>query len=453
LALLNLLPPHMDLMKHQQSLQNHAHAAKKWSRRFREDWSLRWGSSSIPHGISTTATRTRAGIFARWLRYVLEVELAGRNRVVVNMDETMLSNVKPWKLGVASSRLPSRSNAAPRARPLSRITLMASVCSDGELQDKLPQIRLPRSPSELMPSRPLMRAYQDAGAPQIAWHGGSGWATTDVVCWYIRLLAKTVRRYRPGCAVVLVWDCAPTHLAERTLRAARAASVTLVFVPGRMTWALQPLDTHVFAVLKQTIRKLEFEEQVASREARVPSLQRVRIHGRAIRQVLVGRSWASCLSRSGLTGNFAAARDDFKALVASEDLQPRAPSAAELADILQMPLERAAATRCLLINRGLGLPVQESAAGASSGPAAAPEPVGSDAVVRGFAPLMLSPSMRLPRRPSTEDVGSNVWLPAVGGRRPQTRSMTASRAALLASALVAAAPPPLPPPMEPAGEE
>ena len=149
-AMLSMLPQCPAVTAHRSSMENHAHAAKKWSRRFRQDWSLSWGCPSLPHGVSEQAAARRAAVFIRWIRHILFQRIAPRKAVVVNMDETMLSNVKPWKRGVTAAAGAARfADTMARDAAMPRTSLMASVCSDDAVQATLPQIWLPRGRGEV----------------------------------------------------------------------------------------------------------------------------------------------------------------------------------------------------------------------------------------------------------------------------------------------------------------
>ena len=197
-AMLSMLPPCSAVDVHRNSLECHVHAAKKWSRRFRDDWGLSWGSPSLPHGVSEQASARRAGVFIRWIRHVLFQRIAPRQAVVINVDETNLGNVKQWKRGVtAAAGEEHLADTLAKDAAMPRTSLIASVCSDEAIQAKLPQIRLPRGRGGKLPSRIVASCYAEAGAPQVAVHGSSGFRKARTLAWYVRLVARAVRTERP----------------------------------------------------------------------------------------------------------------------------------------------------------------------------------------------------------------------------------------------------------------
>ena len=411
-----------------------AQAAKRWSRNFRQRWSFAWGSDSVPHSITQNEIKHRAAIFLRWMRHVLRDRLSGKPAVVVNMDETFLNNIKPWKKGVVLRRADAeqRHEGDIRHDPkMGRTSLLASVCSHAEVQHVFPQIRLPRGRLGKLPSEPLRQAYHSAGAPQEAVHGTSGWNTSLTMKYYLKSLNRAVKRGAPGHAAVLVMDCCPSHLAADVLTYAQRLGVQVVIIPARLTWLMQPLDTHVFAQLKRRIRIAEYDWKACRDDRRMNQVARIEVHSAAIREVLVNGDWSRTLDRAGLTLTAAPLRGKLAEAVANQDLTPRAPTVAELADLFNESEERATTLRRLLLPT-LAVPraTQDGASASASGvPAAAMSAVGEPAARQ--QPLVLLSLRRLPSRPAIEEAGRNLWLP-VPSRRPQTRSMTAAATAAAA---------------------
>lgn len=412
-----------------------AQFAKRWSRRFRQRWGLEWGGDVVPHSVTQCEIRQRAGIFLRWLRHVLSERAGGKPVVVVNMDETFLSNIKPWKKGIVCRRASGAEGHAGNIRkdaPLSRTTLIASVCSHAALQRVLPQIRLPRGKPGKFPSAPTGRAYALAGAPQVALHGSSGWNTAMTMKCYVRLLSASLKRGAPGHVVVLVMDCCPSHLSADVLAAARRAGVHVVIIPARLTWLMQPLDTHVFALLKRIIRTAEYDWKAGRDERRMGEADRIELHGAAIRQVLVEGDWSRTMARAGLLQGAALLRQELANAVAGDDLRPRAPTVHELAALLNESEQRATSLMRLLLP---SLPVPRTTSSGPSAAAGAAAAAGASAAGESRVsprPVVILSLRRLPARPPLPAAGQNIWLPAPP-RRVQTRSMTTAASAAASS--------------------
>lgn len=86
------------------------------------------------------------------------------------------------------------------------------------------------------------------------WRRKSGWTCSKHMVDIMRLLAEALSG-RPEFQITLTFDAASIHLTKEVLRAARDLNIWLVVVPPRATYALQPLDTHVFSPYKAFLRK------------------------------------------------------------------------------------------------------------------------------------------------------------------------------------------------------
>lgn len=432
LRFFSVLPKSPAVSEELRNLQRTAWMQKRWSSRFRKSWGLAWGGAPAPHLVRRSTQKTRAAIFYRWLRHVLYERLAGLPAVVVNMDETILSNLRGWKKGVVANGADPEEMAGSELRrdaAISRTSLIASISSVASLQPHLPQIRLPRSKEGEVPSRRAIQAYAEAGAPQIAWHGGHGWNTTQTTVWYIRQLSKTVRRITPGSSLVLVMDCCSVHLSADVLSAAAKLSVHIVIVPARMTWLMQPLDTCVFSDLKRAMRNYEFDAKAASLSGHLAALDRVRVQGDCIRSVLVRRDWSAVMSRAGMAKDGGPLRPSLTRLLEGENLLPRPPSTEELAEILQVPGARARRLLPALLPPSRALPPPAAAAAAPGGGASLAAADATPTIGAPTARVELVRLASLPPRPPAEAPAANVWLPSCLQGRAVTRSMSAALSA------------------------
>ena len=435
LRLLGFAPRSRLVTKHLEAMAMHKSTAKKWSHRFRRSWNLEWSSASSEHRITWATAKTRAGIFVRWVQHVLRIRLGGRPATIINMDETALGNVAASKKGVVLPGVRRRGCGAfaPMDAVIPRTSLVASIASPHCVQTHLPQPRLVRSIGGRVPSRPTMEAYTAAGAPQIAYHGGSGMNTTQIMIWWLGAIAKACKKAAPGKPVVLVMDDCPAHASVAVLAAAARRNIHVIIIPAKMTWALQPLDVHAFRKLKGDIRLREFQKKASIANGRLSPLTRVRLHGEVIKSCLVDGDWSWSLERCGLTGNLTNARQVLRELLDGEDTTPRAPSGPELASIMHLPEHRVDEVRRLLLPTiaAAGAATEHAGADVSAGGgAAAPRSVAAPCVVRPFS---LTGLRRLPSRPLCEQPGANLWLPSWATRTVQTRSKTAAAAAASAS--------------------
>ena len=70
----------------------------------------------------------------------------------------------------------------------------------------------------------------------------------------MRELKQRLQRAAPRRPLQLVMDDCAVHVIGMVLQQCRSLGIALVLVPARCKWLSQPLDTHVFAKLKNEIR-------------------------------------------------------------------------------------------------------------------------------------------------------------------------------------------------------
>lgn len=421
--LLELLPPAAAVTKVREKLLRRDRGTRRWSERFRLKWDFVWGQQVPQHSLGDSAVRRRAGVYFRWMRHVFEVRGARRHTIVVNMDETMLSNVKSFKHGVRGADTTRRAlESRPRERALPRTSLLACIASDPAVQSALPQLRLQKSDPDVMPSLALRQAHSAAEAPVSTMYGTGGWVTSRIMTLWLGRLLRAVRSRCPECALVVVLDCCPSHMSDDTLKAAERLGIDLVFVPARLTWLLQPLDTHVFAIFKRSLRQAEFDTKVALGKTTLTPLERVEMQGRVIRSTFVERTWSEIMVRAGATGDVISMRPRLRNVLEGQDLGPSPPTAAELSDLLNVTSARA-----VQIRRSLLRPVPVPRRVRFAAAAAASSSASSGAAMPGPAPSAVAPEAlprlrRLPRRPAHSASSGPLVPEAPPHSGPVTRS-------------------------------
>ena len=312
--------------------------------------------------------RRQAATFLQWSQAICgDAGRRGRAVLVVNLDETAVARVVAHRRGhVVVRRCPEASSAGHYERISRReshghITVMGAVCSDATLQPLLTQWLLPKDAQMTRAEKAVLAAL----APPLRWlRGTTGWVNDASLCTILTDLRRTVRAARPDCDLVVVWDAACQHLAAAVLAHARRLRVRLLLVPGRLTWLLQPLDTHVFALFKRTMHETQLQCRAEAPDGTLPPTQWLRIVETAIRKVLVERTWSASLRANGLTGDTAALRPRIsRALGCQLPLPLRAPSEDEICQLLGRRRAGVAAHLTWQLEPQLALPAVAAAAG------------------------------------------------------------------------------------------
>jgi hypothetical protein len=267
--------------------------------------------------------------------WLLNVGLAGKEFVTLNMDETNLTQVDALKKGTVPNKLVlyhEKIHASPRVvdRINSRTTLMAAVCNDPTLQPHLPQVILPRYSKEASPPKYLLDEYEKTGYPLEYWHNTTGNVTPGVMKTWLTMMRSVVHSHRPTAWLVVVVDCATCHVEHSVLIHARRLGVVLVMIPSRLTWMLQLLDVFVFARLKWNLRREMLRETCARPDVRPTALHRVQSQAKAIRQILVETDWVDLFPRVGLHPDMSDLRAEIRAALSVPEIPARLPEVQDL---------------------------------------------------------------------------------------------------------------------------
>lgn len=194
--------------------------------------------------------------FLQWAQWLCHAVVKDDNAVVLNMDESAIqfamTDCKGYSM-FACSKAKKRTRAPVAMRDTrAHATLVATICNDDHVQKELPQFILTKQKTLSSAEKAELSLLEHP----IEWlPDTTGWVDKGCLPTILRRLRDAVRRVRgESTVVVLAWDCATQHTTPEVLRWCARLNIHLLFVPARMTWLLQPLDTHTFANLKRAYR-------------------------------------------------------------------------------------------------------------------------------------------------------------------------------------------------------
>ena len=201
--------------------------------------------------------------------------------------------------GDASSQ-PRLMQHAPTSRKRGSLTHVALVCTDSAIQPKLPQIVMG---NERTLTAGELTAIEGQNLPPNVqvWRRKSAWVTKDSMREILKEIWKCVRPYQKERQVVLLLDSHPCHLDPKFLANCVRKKIWVVFVPAKLTWLLQPLDTHAFSVYKRVLRADYCRLVQESATGRVSVAEVVGSIGRTIRKVLHRKVWKTAFEQNGFT--------------------------------------------------------------------------------------------------------------------------------------------------------
>lgn len=223
------------------------------------------------------------------------------------MDETSLAyNYGSGKGFLVSQRaLPlgkaHRKEALSSSDAKARISFLGFVTHDSAVQPKLPQIMIG---NERRFTKKLMNALAAHTPPgYYLWREKSSWNTHALMRKAICVLVKHLKDYVATHQLILVLDVASCHLHNSICSLAKQKGVILLYIPGKLTWLLQPADTHVFCRLKRRLRQLWLDLVVRSVSGEVSHTEWLAEVFKLISKLFNGIPWRSAFESDGLLDN------------------------------------------------------------------------------------------------------------------------------------------------------
>ena len=283
-------------------------------------------------------------IYLKWMRYLLDVSLRDKKYVVLNVDETSISQVSTAGHGLVSRAVVRttglrRMDASTTDRTDVKTTLLGLVCDQPDLQPLLPQVILPKYTQNAIPPQWAIDEFAQQGFPFQFWHRTSGFATSRIMCEWALAVRSAVHSWRDDVWIVLVLDCSSVHVDAATLQRLAHLGLLVVLIPGKCTWLLQPLDVYVFAELKAMLRSLAAGEQLERGAEKEPRGAWISRAARSVRSVLVQRDWSSQFARLGCGLDLSDLRDDLMVHLPPGVIMPALPTRHELARLLNRPAD------------------------------------------------------------------------------------------------------------------
>ena len=133
----------------------------------------------------------------------------------------------------------------------------------------------------------------------------SAWNNAEVCKRVFRLLGAALRAYfdpllSKRLQPALLMDACRAHLKSGVAAACLAEGIWPIIVPAKLTWLLQPLDTHVFLRYKAYLRTAYQSARLSTVDGELPVAQFLQVLYDTIRQVMQGRRWARAFDEDGV---------------------------------------------------------------------------------------------------------------------------------------------------------
>ena len=227
----------------------------------------------------------------------------------VNMDETSVAafhgheagNITHWrKRGLDAEPI----TWADRKKRRTAYTHAAFICDDSSIQPLLPQLILANE--HCLSVRDLQEITQECPSNCFVKRGKSGWMSTENLKILLACLVHILSPYAETHQIILFLDAAKCHISKTIAEFCARKGIFLVIIPARMTFLLQPADTHLFARCKRTLKRRYHELANASEDGTVNTVVLFRCIFATIRTVMQGLSWRGAFRADGYDADMSA---------------------------------------------------------------------------------------------------------------------------------------------------
>ena len=280
----------------------------------------------------------KACVMWQWSQHLhRQCLLQGKEPLLINLDETSVPVVFT---GGKGNIVAVRGKHAWRTMPRQRLgrahvrmffTHVGIICNKPEIQPLLPQVIFVGAHTI------TLAEWRDltANLPNNVYvkRMPKGWNNTAQHRIIIRILGLILRPLLTTMQPILSLDAAPLHLAQEVLREMTSAHIWYIVVPARLTWMLQPLDSHAFVLYKNFLRR-GFIDAVGDGDTRSFMRRMLDLVIGAIRYILQGRRWQRAFEQNGLAPNLDSISDFVRHQCGPEPL-PAFPLACPTADQLR----------------------------------------------------------------------------------------------------------------------
>ena len=221
----------------------------------------------------------------------------------INMDETSLCLFQGTGKGTVFHQKkrdpPSEEPAqfASRKRRRTCITHVAFICDRPDLQPLLPQFLIGNHSTFLQRDLEGLRAACPSNVFLV--RQKSAWNNAALQVIILRRLGAVLRPYLGSLQPILFMDACRLHFVRPVITACFAQSLWPIFVPARLTWLLQPCDTHAFQRYKAFLQSAYQCSRADTARAELSIGEFLSCVYRAIRYVLQGQRWALAFDRDG----------------------------------------------------------------------------------------------------------------------------------------------------------
>jgi hypothetical protein len=240
-----------------------------------------------------------------WCNWVTACANPRKTTVFVNMDETSLAmayggqrgNIRVTKReGQFRQRFVERLSSSERRQSVSLLVHLANVA---EVHKELPQIFL--GSARHFTGKFLADHRPSMPEGMYLWANDRGWMTHAVCSVLLQAIHASLGSLMQRYHVILVMDAHRAHINETICRRATRLGMSLLYAPAKLTWLLQPADTHLLGQFKAAVRRKYTNSRLATHDGRMDRDQWLPLVCSALQESVLDKHWARAFASNGLT--------------------------------------------------------------------------------------------------------------------------------------------------------
>ena len=223
----------------------------------------------------------------------------GKKILRLNLDETSLCLFQGKRKGniFITKKEPRAAQRVSLSLQRAYLSHIGIICDDPLIQPLLPQVVLGNG--HIIPAGVFAALRAGRAANVFLERERSSWNNTVVMRRVLRYLRQALGPYMRHVQPILLMDANGCHITPDVISLCRLLGIWPVVVPAKLTWLLQPLDTHGFAAYKACLRKTYQAARVRSLNGVLDLEGFLRCVEQAIREVFQGRLWARAFDGDG----------------------------------------------------------------------------------------------------------------------------------------------------------
>ena len=193
----------------------------------------------------------------QWFNHLVGQVPAGKKPLIINLDETAVCLFQGTERGtVIVGKKRKREEPVQRVNRAARrtyVTHVALICDQPAYQQYLPQIIIGNEHTFL--ARDMEELRRRCSGHIVLVRQKSAWNNAALMVKIVEQLWASLTPFAAKVQPILLMDTVRLHWTPAVLNRCAKRGVWAVPVPAKLTWLVQPCDTHMFLKYKFNLRR------------------------------------------------------------------------------------------------------------------------------------------------------------------------------------------------------